>query len=502
MSLPPQEALLAEGSLAGQVGDFDHAIACFRAALKQTPQHPGIMLYLSKAYGLSFRYREAEQWLQKALRLAPQDERALQLAAQNYQEWDHPDGALPFLRRAVASHAGSVDNWLHLGRALERSSQLVAAGEAALRAAELAPRHSEVLHLQARLAQRAGDFPEAERLLREALEQNPNPETAAELWYACASVCDAAGKFDLAWDAATKAKVLQSKLAESLREPADACRREIERLERPLPRFIAEEHASASGVNLAILCGYPRSGTTLMGQVLAGHPDLTYADEVLALARVLRQGENLTEPARADWFFHTGPQQRDALRREYQRCVEAQLERQVKWQRPVVLDKNPAVTRCVPAMLSLFPNLKVLFPVRDPRDVAISCYLRPFPVNAFTAHFNRLNTLATHLRANYAVWKAMCTRLPLAHLEVRYEDMVASPIQTNRMVCEFLCLDPSALPSDHRPSATRRFIHSPTYAEVLQPLHARAVGRWQAYSAHLRPELDSLHELAREQGYL
>src|SRR5258705_7985850 len=102
----------------GCCGDCFHAIACFRAALKQSPQHPGIMLYLAKAHGLAFQYREAEQWLQNALRLAPQNEQVLQLAAQNYQEWDRPEGATPLLRRLVNSHAGSVNNWLHLGRAL------------------------------------------------------------------------------------------------------------------------------------------------------------------------------------------------------------------------------------------------------------------------------------------------------------------------------------------------------------------------------------------------
>ena len=166
-----------------------------------------------------------------------------------------------------------------------------------------------------------------------------------------------------------------------------------------------------------------------------------------------------------------------------------------------MIDKNPAATRCLPALLTVLPGMKALFPLRDPRDVAISCYLRPFPVNAFTAHFNRLDTLVAHLRANYEVWKAVCAQLPLAHLEVRYEDVVASPIETNRAMCEFLRLDPAVLPADHRSCATRRFIHSPTYAEVLQPLHKRAVGRWQAYAAHLVPQLDSLNALAREQGY-
>ena len=500
MGLPSLDALLAEGSLAGRAGDFDHAIACFRAVLKQSPQHLGAMMFLSKACGLSFRYAEAKLWLQKALRLAPQNERLLQMAAQNYLEWDRPEGALPLLRRAAENHASSVGAWLQLGRTLERANQVVEAREAAAQATALSPRHPEVLWLLGRLAQREGDFSIAQSRLREALEQNPDPQVAAEIGYALASACDSAGDFDQAWAAARQAKELQRVESAKLCEPAEAWRAEVECFPDLKP-ILESERAAAAPTQVTILCGYPRSGTTLLGQMIAGHPRVNYGDEVLAAARVLRRGENLTDPARPDWFLNTNSLQRAALRREYQRCFEAQFDRRFDWSRPGLIDKNPAVTRSLPALLSILPGLKALFPLRDPRDVAISCYLRPFPVNAFTAHCNRLDTLVSHLRANYEVWKAVCAQLPLAHLEVRYEHVVVSPTETNRAVCEFLGLDPATLPEDHRPSAARRFIHSPTYAEVLQPLHKRAVGRWQAYAEHLGSQLDSLHQLAREQGY-
>jgi Flp pilus assembly protein TadD len=500
MSLPSLDALLAEGSLAGRAGDFDHAIACFRTVLKRNPQHVGAMVYLSKACGLSFRYPEAKQWLQRALRLAPQNERVLQMAASNYLEWDQPEGALPLLRRAAEHHARSINAWVQLGRTLERANQVAEAGEAATQAAALSPRHPEVLWLLGRLAQRAGDFSTAQARLREALEQNPEPQVAAEIGYALASACDAAGDFDQAWAAACQAKELQRAESANLCEPTEAWHAEVERFPE-LKKILETEQAAAAQTQVTILCGYPRSGTTLLGQILAGHPQVIYGDEVLAVARVLRLGENLTDPARADWFLHTNAQQRIALRREYQRCLEAQFDRRLDWSRPGLIDKNPAVTRCLPALLSVLPGVKALYPLRDPRDVAISCYLRPFPVNAFTAHFNRLETLVAHFQANYEVWKAACAGLPLGHLEVRYEDLITSPVETNRAMCEFLGLAPAALPADHRAAAARRFIHSPTYAEVLQPLHQRAVGRWQAYAAHLGPQLDSLHKLAREQGY-
>ncbi len=501
MALPSLDALLAEGSLAGRAGDFDHAIACFLAALKQNPQHPGVMAYLSKAYGLSFRYPEARRWLQKALRLAPQNERLLAMVAQNHLEWDRPEGALPLLRRAAEYHPRSISAWVQLGKALERANQLAEAQEAATRAAALSSRHPEALWLLGRLAERAGDFATAQALFREALEQNPDPQVAAQIGYSLASACDAAGEFDQAWAAASQAKLLQNAEATRLCEPVEAWHTELERLPA-LKKILDDESEAVALTRVTILCGYPRSGTTLLGQVLAGHPGVTYADEVLAVARVLRAGENLTDPPRNDWFMCTNRQQRAALRGEYKRCLEAHLERRIDWARPGLIDKNPALTRSLPALFSLLPGMRVLFPLRDPRDVAISCYLRPFPVNPFTAHFNRLETLVGHLRTNYLVWKALCAQPLVSQPGGALRGFPGlTDRETSQAVCKFLELDPGALPADHRGSATRRFIHSPTYAEVLQPLHRRAIGRWQAYAKHLGIHLDPLQQLAREQGY-
>jgi Flp pilus assembly protein TadD len=497
LSQPPLDALLTEGSLAGKAGDFDHAIACFRLALKQAPQHAGVMLYLSKALGLSFHFREAEAWLQKAVRLMPKDERVLQMAAENYLEWDRPMEAIPWLRRPATNHPHSVNAWVRLGRALERANQAASAEEASKQATRLAPRNPEVLWLRGRLAQRAGDAEAAAAAFLEGLAQGHEPAIGAELWYALAATYESMGKFGEAWKAASEAKLLQREEAITLCEAPEAWRREIERI-RELGH-LAKERENGAETPVAILCGYPRSGTTLLGQIIAGHPQVTYADEVLAFARILRLGENLGEPAREDWFLHTNAIQKANLRGEYVRCLEAQLK--FKWGRSCLVDKNPAVTRFLSAFWSVMPGTKVIFPLRDPRDVAISCYLRPFPVNAFTAHFNRLETLVAHLQANYAVWQATCAALPIPHLEVRYEQVVRSPEETGRAVCEFLGIEASALPADHRELAGRSFINSPTYAEVLQPLHQRAVGRWRAYEEQFGSSLPVLNQLAREQGY-
>jgi tetratricopeptide (TPR) repeat protein len=500
MSRIPLDTLLAEGTLAGQAGDFAHAIACFEAALKQAPQHAGVMLSLAKAHGLSFHYPEAERWLNQALRLAPGNPRALTLAAQNYQEWDRPAAALPLLERAAAAQPGQAEGWVEFARALERANRLDEAAAAIERAPKLDQDHPGVLRLQARLAERRRDLPAARALLERALERRLADAERVQVWYALAGVHDLSGEFKAAWDCATQAKALAAKSAEALQEPRDQWRQEISRL-AAIPRARVEGHSQTAAARFAILCGYPRSGTTLLGQVMAAHPQAAYADEVLALPRVLRLGEDLTEPARPDWFLHTKAPQREALRREYCRCLEAHLNQRVDWSRPRLMDKNPAVTRALPAMLTLFPNLQVIFPLRDPRDVAVSCYLRPFPLNAFTAHFNRLDRLVAHLQANQAIWQALRAHLEFPWLEVRYEHLIAERGPTVQRVCDFLGLAVGSLPPDHRASAAGRFIHSPTYAEVLEPLHHRAIGRWRAYAEQLAPCQAEFAALIRAMDY-
>ena len=252
MSQLSLDTLLAEGTLAGQAGDFDHAIACFRAALKLAPQHPGIMLYLAKAHGLSFQYKEAEKWTQEALRLAPQNLQVLRLAVGNFQEWDCPERALPLLHRLAGAHPNGAEAWVELGRALERANQTDAARDAIARAARLSPADSRVLRLRARLEERAGNFGEAAGLLAEALNQKPGAEEETGILYAQASVLDAQGEYGRAWDSVVRAKSLQRPLAQTLCESGQAFRDEIGRFQAGLPTLADEESDLATRTQLAV----------------------------------------------------------------------------------------------------------------------------------------------------------------------------------------------------------------------------------------------------------
>jgi hypothetical protein len=93
-------------------------------------------------------------------------------------------------------------------------------------------------------------------------------------------------------------------------------------------------------------------------------------------------------------------------------------------------------------------------------------------------------------------------RLPLDVLEVRYEELVADPSAVIAGVTQFAGIDHDPMMLDHRATARRRgLITTPSFAQVLEPVSARAVGRWKRYREALEPVLPVLAPWCERFGY-
>src|SRR5437867_5148091 len=104
----------------------------------------------------------------------------------------------------------------------------------------------------------------------------------------------------------------------------------------------------------------------------------------------------------------------------------------------LLIDKNPSLTALVPAVARVFPEAKFLVALRDPRDVCLSCFMQPLPLNQVSAMFLRLETTVQEYASMMGLWKAMAPRLANPYLEVRYEDLVENLEVISRRVLEFL----------------------------------------------------------------
>ena len=242
---------------------------------------------------------------------------------------------------------------------------------------------------------------------------------------------------------------------------------------------------------LAFLGGHPRSGTTLLEQILDAHPGVAALDEPTAFTDVI-------EPD-----FHTTANlsiaRLNVLRRRYIRALRE--ESGVDGSDKVLIDKNPSPTARLPVWLRVFPELRVIIALRDPRDVVLSCYFQNILLNPTNVNFLSFERLAKHYADLMEVWLAVRAWDGLDCLETRYEDLVTHLEREGRRVTEFLGLswehDQARF---YEKSLTKQF-YSPTYRDVTRPVYTFSVGRWRAYEKYLVPILPVLESYCRRFGY-
>jgi hypothetical protein len=253
---------------------------------------------------------------------------------------------------------------------------------------------------------------------------------------------------------------------------------------------------------LALLGGHPRSGTTLLEQVLDAHPDIISAEET----EIFKQDAYIPLmrgiPDDNAMFAGLAAATPDALqqaRQNYFRSTELSLGQPVAGR--LLIDKNPTYTQIVPALVRIFPETKFLIALRDPRDVVMSCFMQNFPLNQVGAACLTLAGAVEEYATLMNNWQTVKARMANPWLEVRYEDMVEDLESVARKSLDFLGVswDPKVLGFDEH--ARKKMVRSPTYADVTQPVYKRAKGRWRNYQKYLEPHLEKLEPFVKAFGY-
>jgi hypothetical protein len=165
------------------------------------------------------------------------------------------------------------------------------------------------------------------------------------------------------------------------------------------------------------------------------------------------------------------------------------------------LDKNPELTLLIPAMLRVFPELKTVVAVRDPRDVIISCFMRSLPINSVTVSYLTLERAVEKYALMIGGWFKLRDLIGSPWIEVRYEDTVHDLECQVRRLLAFLELPWDAAVLHFHEHARQKHVRSPTYESVTTPIYRTAVGRWRNYAKYLEPTLERLEPFIKAFGY-
>jgi Flp pilus assembly protein TadD len=252
--------------------------------------------------------------------------------------------------------------------------------------------------------------------------------------------------------------------------------------------------AGAPAVHV-FLVGYPRSGTTLLEQVLAAHPNAVSLEEQPALVDA------------EDAFFVPA----DGIDRLAKlSAAEIARFRDLYWARvrgfgvepagKVFIDKLPLNTVLIPAIARLFPDAKILFARRDPRDIVLSCFRQRFAATPAMFHFLTLEGTAHHYGVLMRLAETYRAALPLDLREVRHEDVVADLEGEMTEVCRFLGIDWDPAMADFA-ACRKGAINTPSAAQLAGGLRNDGVGQWRRYREQLTPVILGLEPWVEKFGY-
>jgi hypothetical protein len=185
--------------------------------------------------------------------------------------------------------------------------------------------------------------------------------------------------------------------------------------------------------------------------------------------------------------------------------------REIYWQRvrafgakpdgKIFVEKQPFNTLYLPLIARLFPSAKIIFQVRDPRDVILSCFRRHFEIKPTTFELLTL-TGAARFYDRVMHFAALCrSRLPLDCLECRYEDVVSEFDRNIIAICHHLGMEWADTMRDFDKIARSRSIRSVSSNQVRQRLYRDGVGGWRRYEKQLSPTLQLLQPWVERFGY-
>lgn len=477
----------SRGNLLRGAGRFAEAETSYRRALAVKPGEAGTLLNLSLALEEQGKSEEAGAFVaaameaaQRALTMSPNDaEAANVLGLTSVAVGRHQQAVDAFM--LATARPGYVEAWINLGNALRELGRLDEALVAFGRAHELAPRAGAPLLgiAQSKTFRNEGDA-HLPALETRARDTSLPTSDRLQVHFALGKVYDDLGRAD---DAFAQMHAGNALKRQSLSYDEPRALGLFERIKTIFGEgFIAKSRKGFWDATPIFVIGMPRSGTTLVEQVISSHAQVGAAGEISAFneaARALGVFPEAVINASAEALARVGE--------NYIRKLHTYAPGKAH-----VTDKAPSNFYLIGLIHLALPRAKIVHVQRDPVDTCLSCYSKLFTRGQDYSY--DLAELGRYYRAYDDLMRHWRKVLPDGRmLEVRYEDVIADIESQARHLLDYcgLAWDKRVL-SFHQ---SKRAVTTASAVQVRQPIYATSVARWRKYEAHLAPLLDALGDL-------
>jgi tetratricopeptide (TPR) repeat protein len=502
-----EQTLVAAANALVALGRASESVALYRRVLRLNPRSVEALNHLGNVRRASGDLRDAISLYAQAVEADPALAESHCNLGNALLESRRVDEAVASYERAVAINPHSALAHVSLATGLRLQARGADAASSCRAALALAPDDAEALSLLGELEADRGRFAEAHELFHRAIAVDPNfpfafcsiaahrKMTAADtawvdgvsslragrpplrhainLNFAVGKYFDDVQRYDQAFERYRHAHEL-AKVYGSTYDAAKLTRR----IDRLMSIFDAPCVSAAEGCGLAselpvFVIGMPRSGTSLAEQILASHPSVFGAGEVVFWDAAFNAYETAGTAA------EEAARRLRPLAREYLDRIRA-----VSGGATRVVDKLPANFLYAGMILAALPGARIIHMRRHPVDTCLSIYFQNFFNMA--AYANDLGDLADYYTQYLRItahWRAVLPAVKV--LEVPYEGLIEDQEGWSRRMLDFIGLpwDPQCL-NFHE---TERPVLTASKWQVRQKIHHQSAGRWRNYRSHLGP---------------
>jgi len=501
------DALIRQGNQCFGRGAYEDAVTYLQEYVTGRPKDSVALNMLGAALIKLGRYGQARKYLHNAVAHNPKNADALCNLGSLFSSQGRFADAENYFRRALRIAPANPLIRINLGRVLAHQGLLDKSREEFDKVLKTAPRDAGALAGLGTVERALGHFADAEQMFRRALQTDPNLTAAlagiassrrmtaadsqwlglaeaavatvnsvpdeASLRFAIGKYFDDLGDYSRAFESYQRANTLLKPLA----TPYD---------ERKHSRFVNDmtcvytlealasvKSSGSISTRPVFVVGMPRSGTSLLEQILSSHPAVAGAGELKFWMDAVAGDEatirkELLPPAR-----------RQQLAAEYLQTLQSRHPNA-----GYVVDKTPHNADYLGLIHSVFPDARIIYLRRDPIDTCLSCYFQNFSL-ALNYTFD-LNDLAGHYRQHarlMAHWRKVLP--PGTLLDVPYEELVSQQETWTRKILAFLSLewDVNCLKFNENP----RPVVTASSWQVRQPIYGDSVKRWRRYSRFVEP---------------
>jgi tetratricopeptide (TPR) repeat protein len=485
------EALNNLGVVLEHQKDLERAAECHRQAIRVRPGFAPSYFNLGNVLKKQGKREEAMAAYTQGLKLNPDHAEAHNDLGTLFHEQGDLEGAANCYRQALIARSGYADASSNLATTLKEQGLLDEALAQFHGTLELQPDHPRALaNLSQFVAEGRYRFG-ADDLARLEARLASGQGSAMErslFAFTLATVFDQQGAVDEAFAYYRQANELRRGIFQASNRAFDAekHRAAVDHLVATFDRaYFSRVHGWGVDTELPVfVVGMPRSGSTLLEQILASHPQVHGAGEFLRIIGVAGRQESATgqdDPDRVSDFLKD--------RATAQATARTYLRQLAELGGPAlrVIDKALGNFLYLGVIAALFPRARVIHCRRDPLDVCLSCYIQNFKDLNFVWSLEDIGAYHRQYERVMGHWSKV---LPLRIHEVRYEDLVACPEEAIRNLVAHcgLSWDERCLAFHNNP----RPVQTASTLQVRRPLSARSIGRWKRYRAHLAPLLSAM----------